>query len=113
MPASARGAVDRGANVAAKINRRRVACVGAAAMQLNVAHRSLLHKLLSPLSNPRTDEYGGPHRSRSVLLRNSNLRRAGFSPPNMNKSGRSSARNNAAYATGNAPHRTTPVTISH
>ncbi|GAA1336202.1 NADH:flavin oxidoreductase/NADH oxidase [Arthrobacter roseus] len=37
-------------------------------VELHAAHGYLLHEFLSPLSNERTDEYGGSHENRARLL---------------------------------------------
>ena len=39
------------------------------AVEVHAAHGYLLHEFLSPLSNDRTDEYGGPLENRARLLR--------------------------------------------
>jgi 2,4-dienoyl-CoA reductase-like NADH-dependent reductase (Old Yellow Enzyme family) len=38
-------------------------------IEIHSAHGYLLHEFLSPLSNQRTDEYGGPFENRTRLLR--------------------------------------------
>jgi len=47
---------------------RRADAAGFAAVELHAAHGYLLHEFLSPLSNSRTDDYGGDLAGRSRLL---------------------------------------------
>lgn len=47
---------------------RRAAAVGFDVLEVHAAHGYLLHEFLSPLSNQRTDEYGGSLANRSRLL---------------------------------------------
>lgn len=42
---------------------------GAKLVEIHAAHGYLLHSFLSPLSNHRTDEYGGPFENRTRMLR--------------------------------------------
>jgi 2,4-dienoyl-CoA reductase-like NADH-dependent reductase (Old Yellow Enzyme family) len=46
---------------------RRSAAAGFEAVELHMAHGYLLHEFLSPLSNRRTDDYGGPLANRMRL----------------------------------------------
>jgi 2,4-dienoyl-CoA reductase-like NADH-dependent reductase (Old Yellow Enzyme family) len=47
---------------------RRAAGVGFRVVEIHAAHGYLLHEFLSPLSNPRTDQYGGGFDGRVRLL---------------------------------------------
>ena len=47
---------------------RRALAAGFQVVELHAAHGYLLHEFLSPLSNHRTDEYGGSFENRSRLL---------------------------------------------
>jgi 2,4-dienoyl-CoA reductase-like NADH-dependent reductase (Old Yellow Enzyme family) len=48
---------------------RRAARLGLDGIELHAAHGYLFHEFLSPISNKRTDEYGGSLENRSRLLR--------------------------------------------
>jgi len=48
---------------------RRAGELGCDAVEVHAAHGYLLHEFLSPLSNKRTDEYGGPLENRARLLK--------------------------------------------
>jgi 2,4-dienoyl-CoA reductase-like NADH-dependent reductase (Old Yellow Enzyme family) len=48
---------------------RRAAAAGFTVIEVHAAHGYLLHQFLSPLSNQRTDEYGGSFENRTRLLR--------------------------------------------
>lgn len=48
---------------------RRAVNAGFDAVEVHAAHGYLLHEFLSPLSNERTDDYGGPLENRARLLR--------------------------------------------
>ncbi len=48
---------------------RRAGELGCDAVEIHAAHGYLLHEFLSPLSNKRTDGYGGPLENRARLLR--------------------------------------------
>ncbi len=48
---------------------RRAGQLGCDAVEIHAAHGYLLHEFLSPLSNKRTDAYGGPLENRARLLR--------------------------------------------
>ncbi len=47
---------------------RRAGELGCDMVEIHAAHGYLLHEFLSPLSNKRTDEYGGPLENRARLL---------------------------------------------
>jgi 2,4-dienoyl-CoA reductase-like NADH-dependent reductase (Old Yellow Enzyme family) len=48
---------------------RRALAAGFGMIEIHSAHGYLLHEFLSPLSNRRTDEYGGPMENRTRLVR--------------------------------------------
>ena len=48
---------------------RRTLAAGGRIVEIHAAHGYLLHEFLSPLSNQRTDGYGGPFEHRTRLLR--------------------------------------------
>jgi 2,4-dienoyl-CoA reductase-like NADH-dependent reductase (Old Yellow Enzyme family) len=48
---------------------RRALAAGAKLIELHCAHGYLLHSFLSPLSNQRTDRYGGPFANRMRIVR--------------------------------------------
>ena len=48
---------------------RRAGELGCDMVEIHAAHGYLLHEFLSPLSNKRTDEYGGPLENRARLLK--------------------------------------------
>src|SRR5439155_27246090 len=48
---------------------QRAFVAGAKWIEIHAAHGYLLHSFLSPLSNHRTDEYGGPFENRTRALR--------------------------------------------
>ena len=48
---------------------RRAAALGCDSVEIHSAHGYLLHEFLSPLSNQRTDEYGGSLENRTRLLK--------------------------------------------
>ncbi|MFZ5826043.1 MAG: NADH:flavin oxidoreductase/NADH oxidase [Bacillota bacterium] len=48
---------------------RRAAALGCDSVEVHSAHGYLLHEFLSPLSNQRTDEYGGSLENRTRLLK--------------------------------------------
>lgn len=47
----------------------RAAAIGCDSVEIHAAHGYLLHEFLSPLSNQRTDEYGGSLENRARLLK--------------------------------------------
>ncbi|GGG38951.1 NADH:flavin oxidoreductase/NADH oxidase [Hymenobacter glacieicola] len=51
-----------------RVGTRRALSVGFEVIELHAAHGYLLHQFLSPLSNQRTDEYGGSFENRIRLL---------------------------------------------
>src|SRR5579864_246469 len=48
---------------------KRALAAGARLVEIHAAHGYLLHSFLSPLSNHRTDEFGGPFENRTRMLR--------------------------------------------
>lgn len=48
---------------------KRALQAGFKVLEIHAAHGYLLHEFLSPLSNQRTDEYGGPYENRTRLLK--------------------------------------------
>ena len=48
---------------------RRSLTAGFQTIEIHAAHGYLLHQFLSPLSNPRTDEYGGSFENRTRIVR--------------------------------------------
>ncbi|MFZ5816873.1 MAG: NADPH dehydrogenase NamA [Bacillota bacterium] len=48
---------------------RRAAAIGCDSVEIHSAHGYLIHEFLSPLSNQRTDEYGGSLENRARLLK--------------------------------------------
>ncbi len=48
---------------------RRAAAAGFRVLELHFAHGYLVHEFLSPLSNTRTDRYGGPFENRARIAR--------------------------------------------
>ncbi|MGA7414670.1 MAG: NADH:flavin oxidoreductase/NADH oxidase [Bryobacteraceae bacterium] len=51
-----------------RVAARRALAAGFDIVELHSAHGYLMHEFLSPLSNQRTDEYGGPFENRTRLL---------------------------------------------
>ena len=64
MTAEDLDAVIRGFREAAQ----RAAAAGFQAVEIHAAHGYLLHEFLSPVSNRRTDDYGGSFENRTRLL---------------------------------------------
>ncbi len=69
-PPAEQSANDLGAHVRSWVDAtRRAVSAGFETVELHAAHGYLLHQFLSPLSNVRTDSYGGDLAGRSRLLR--------------------------------------------
>jgi 2,4-dienoyl-CoA reductase-like NADH-dependent reductase (Old Yellow Enzyme family) len=51
-----------------RVGARRALAVGFEVLEIHAAHGYLLHQFMSPLSNQRTDDYGGSFRNRVRLL---------------------------------------------